>query len=134
MFIYRYLIPGLWLAWLAYWRISAADVKAAQRYESPASRAAHLVPLLIAAVLPFWNELRQSARIQSSLRGVNAAVIGILVAAFIRPVWSSAVHSAFDLILALVSFALLLRYKLPPWIIVVSVASISAIASATLGL
>jgi protein-S-isoprenylcysteine O-methyltransferase Ste14 len=49
--VYQYLIPALWLAWLAYWRISAADVKAAQRHESPASRAAHLVPLLIAAVL-----------------------------------------------------------------------------------
>jgi protein-S-isoprenylcysteine O-methyltransferase Ste14 len=49
--VYQYLIPALWLAWLAYWRISAADVKAAQRYESPGSRAAHLVPLLIAAVL-----------------------------------------------------------------------------------
>jgi protein-S-isoprenylcysteine O-methyltransferase Ste14 len=46
-----FLIPAMWLAWLAYWRISAADVKAAQRYESPWSRAGHLVPLLIAAVL-----------------------------------------------------------------------------------
>ena len=49
--VYRYLIPALWLAWLAYWRISAADVKAAQRVEPPWSRAAHLLPLLIAAVL-----------------------------------------------------------------------------------
>jgi protein-S-isoprenylcysteine O-methyltransferase Ste14 len=49
--IHRYLIIGLWLVWLAYWRISAADVKVAQRHESPGSRAAHLVPLLIAAVL-----------------------------------------------------------------------------------
>ena len=45
------LIPALWLAWLAYWRISAADVKPAQRSESRASRAAHLIPLLIAGVL-----------------------------------------------------------------------------------
>ncbi|HEV7984669.1 MAG TPA: isoprenylcysteine carboxylmethyltransferase family protein, partial [Steroidobacteraceae bacterium] len=48
---YRYLIPALWLLWLAYWRISAADVKPTQRHESLGSRAAHLVPLLIAAVL-----------------------------------------------------------------------------------
>jgi len=48
---HRYLIAGLWLMWMAYWRISAADVKVAQRRESPGSRAAHLVPLLIAAVL-----------------------------------------------------------------------------------
>lgn len=49
--VYRYLIPALWLLWLAYWRISAADVKPVQRHESIGSRAAHLVPLLIAAVL-----------------------------------------------------------------------------------
>lgn len=47
----RHLIPALWLAWIAYWGVSAANVKRAQRYESPASRAAHLIPLLIAAVL-----------------------------------------------------------------------------------
>jgi protein-S-isoprenylcysteine O-methyltransferase Ste14 len=48
---YRYLVPGLWIAWFLYWRISATGVKAARRHESPASRAAHLVPLLIAGLL-----------------------------------------------------------------------------------
>jgi protein-S-isoprenylcysteine O-methyltransferase Ste14 len=48
---HRYLIDGLWLVWLAYWRISAADVKAVQRHESRGSRAAHVIPLLLAAVL-----------------------------------------------------------------------------------
>jgi protein-S-isoprenylcysteine O-methyltransferase Ste14 len=48
---YRYLVPGLWIAWFLYWRISASGVKAARRHESPASRAAHLVPLLIAGLL-----------------------------------------------------------------------------------
>jgi protein-S-isoprenylcysteine O-methyltransferase Ste14 len=49
--LYHYLIPVLWLAWIAYWRISAADVKPAQRQESPGSRAAHMLPLLVGAVL-----------------------------------------------------------------------------------
>jgi protein-S-isoprenylcysteine O-methyltransferase Ste14 len=49
--LYHYLIPGLWLVWIAYWRISAADVKPTQRHESSGSRAAHLLPLLVAAVL-----------------------------------------------------------------------------------
>jgi protein-S-isoprenylcysteine O-methyltransferase Ste14 len=49
--LYHYLIPGLWLVWIAYWRIFAADVKPTQRHESPGSRAAHLLPLLVAAVL-----------------------------------------------------------------------------------
>ncbi len=49
--LYRDLVPGLWIAWLLYWRISAAAVKPAQRRESPASRAAHIAPMLIAAIL-----------------------------------------------------------------------------------
>jgi protein-S-isoprenylcysteine O-methyltransferase Ste14 len=57
--LYHYLIPGLWLLWIAYWRISATDVKPEQRHESPGSRAAHLLPLLIAAVL-LW--IRGDAR------------------------------------------------------------------------
>jgi chromate transporter len=85
--------------------------------------------LIIVAVLPFWSRLRQSPRVQSSLRGVNASVLGILVAAFIRPVWSSAVHSVFDLALALLAFALFVRWKLSPWIIVVAIATISSAAS-----
>jgi chromate transporter len=88
--------------------------------------------LLIVAVLPFWNGLRQHPRIQSSLRGVNAAVLGILVAAFVRPVWSSAVHTVFDVGLAISALALLVRWKLPPWILVVTMASVSAIAAAFL--
>jgi protein-S-isoprenylcysteine O-methyltransferase Ste14 len=49
--LYRYLVPGLWIAWFLYWRISATGVKAVRRHESPASRAAHLVPLMIAGLL-----------------------------------------------------------------------------------
>jgi protein-S-isoprenylcysteine O-methyltransferase Ste14 len=49
--LYGYLISGLWITWLVYWRVSAAGVKAVRRRESAASRAAHLVPLAIAAVL-----------------------------------------------------------------------------------
>lgn len=51
LLLYRYLIPGLWLIWLAYWRISAADVKPVQRHEPIGSRAAHLLPLLVAGIL-----------------------------------------------------------------------------------
>ncbi len=83
--------------------------------------------LLIAALLPFWSGLRQRRWMQSCLAGVNAAVVGILLAAFIRPVCSSAVHSLFDLVVALAALVLLVRYKLPPWQIVVSVALLSAL-------
>src|ERR1700722_13264045 len=54
---YRELIPALWLAWLIYWRISASGVKAVQRRESPASRAAHIVPLVIGSVLLWMRDI-----------------------------------------------------------------------------
>jgi chromate transporter len=85
--------------------------------------------LIIVAVVPFWNKLRQRSAIQSVLRGVNAAVVGVLIAAFIRPVCSSALHSAFDVAVAATAFALLVCWKLPPWIIVVAAAAVSAMAS-----
>jgi chromate transporter len=85
--------------------------------------------LLMSAVLPFWSGLRQRRLLQSCLIGVNAAVVGVLGAAFVRPVWSSAVRSPLDLVVALAALALLVRYKLPPWVVVVSVASLSALAS-----
>ena len=85
--------------------------------------------LIIVAVLPFWNELRQRRQIQAMFRGVNAAVVGVLISAFIRPVWVSAIHSPFDLAVALAAFALLVGWKVPPWIIVVGVAGVSAMAA-----
>jgi protein-S-isoprenylcysteine O-methyltransferase Ste14 len=50
-FLYSNLVPGLWIAWFIYWRISAAGVKAVRRRESVVSRAAHLLPLAIAGLL-----------------------------------------------------------------------------------
>ncbi len=85
--------------------------------------------LIIVAVLPFWNSLRQRLQVQAILRGVNAAVVGVLISAFIRPVCSSALHSVCDVAVAVVALALLVRWKIAPWIIVVAVASVSAIAS-----
>jgi chromate transporter len=85
--------------------------------------------LIFVAVLPFWSNLRRWQPIQFSLRGINAAVVGVLIAAFIHPVWSSAVHSGFDLVLAALAFGLLVRLKTPSWVIVAGVASVSAIAS-----
>lgn len=85
--------------------------------------------LVIVAVLPFWNSLRQRPQIQAVLRGVNAAVVGVLISAFIRPVCSSALHSASDVAVAVAALGLLVRWRIAPWIIVVAVASVSAIAS-----
>src|SRR5262245_1597212 len=75
--------------------------------------------LMTAGSLPFWDLLRTRASFQSAIRGVNAAVVGLLLAAFYNPVWTSAIFKPVDLGLALLSFGLLAFWKLPPWLVVV---------------
>ncbi|WP_219837379.1 chromate transporter [Paenibacillus sp. R14(2021)] len=71
--------------------------------------------LLIAGALPFWNELRGRAGIQGIMKGVNAAVVGLLLAALYNPIWVSAVHAPKDFALAAVLFIMLVVWKVPPW-------------------
>ncbi|MDH7944326.1 chromate efflux transporter [Pseudohongiella sp. SYSU M77423] len=78
--------------------------------------------LLIAGALPFWQQLRQSPRIQSALMGVNAAVVGLLLAALYDPVWTSGVSDAADFGLALMALVALAIWRLPPWLVVASCA------------
>ncbi|SHJ84146.1 chromate transporter [Malonomonas rubra DSM 5091] len=74
--------------------------------------------LLLFGILPFWNDLRKNPHVRSALLGINAAVVGLLLAAFIDPVCSSGILSFADLLLALAAFTLLARWKLPPWLVV----------------
>jgi len=76
--------------------------------------------LLIIGALPFWNLLRNSSNFQGALSGINAAVIGILLAALYNPVWLSAIFSKYDLALAVLLFGLLVFIKSPSWIIVLA--------------
>lgn len=76
--------------------------------------------LLIVGALPFWEHLRRNTRVQAALLGVNAAVVGLLLAALYQPVWTSAIHAPQDFILALLALVALLFWKLPPWLVVVS--------------
>ncbi len=75
--------------------------------------------LLMVAALPFWNELRQRPGVQPALRGANSGVVGVLMAALYRPLWTSTMHHAADFGIALLGFALLVRWKCPPWVVVV---------------
>jgi chromate transporter len=75
--------------------------------------------LMTAGSLPFWDLLRTRASFQSAIRGINAAVVGLLLAAFYNPVWTSAIFKPLDFGLALFSFGLLAFWKLPPWLVVV---------------
>jgi chromate transporter len=86
--------------------------------------------LLVIGPLPFWDELRRQAWARSALRGVNAAVVGLLLAALYNPVWKSGITSAGDFALASAAFLLLFMWKTPPWLVV----AICAFGGAALGL
>lgn len=74
--------------------------------------------LLVYGTLPFWDALRRRPFAQAAMRGANAAVVGILAMALYNPVWISAVLTPRDFALAAAGFALLMLWKLPPWVIV----------------
>ena len=76
--------------------------------------------LLVLGALPFWNMLRQNPKIKGALMGVNAAVVGILIAAFYQPIWTSSILAPIDFAFAAVLFSMLVYWKLPPWIIVIT--------------
>lgn len=75
--------------------------------------------LLVVGALPFWEELRRRTGAQAALRGVNAAVVGLLLAAFYNPVWTAGVTNASDFALAAAAFLLLFAWRTPPWLVVV---------------
>lgn len=78
--------------------------------------------LLVLGALPFWQVLRRSPRAQAALIGVNAAVVGLLLAALYQPVWTSAILRAADFGLAVVALVALMAWKLPPWSVVLGCA------------
>jgi chromate transporter len=75
--------------------------------------------LLVFGALPFWAQLRERPAAQSALRGINAAVVGLLLAALYRPVWTSAIMRPADFALAATAFLLLSMWRAPPWLVVV---------------
>jgi chromate transporter len=86
--------------------------------------------LLIWGVLPHWDRLRGSAGVAAALRGTNAVVVGILGAALVTPVGTSAIHSPVELLFALAGFAALMTGRVPPIVVV----AVSAVISQAAGL
>ncbi|WP_301107489.1 chromate efflux transporter [Sporosarcina sp.] len=76
--------------------------------------------LLIVGALPFWDLLRSRPRVKGAVMGVNAAVIGILLAALYNPIWTSSIGKPADFALAAVLFSMLAFWKVPPWIVVLT--------------
>ncbi|MBV9523475.1 MAG: chromate efflux transporter [Alphaproteobacteria bacterium] len=85
---------------------------------------------LVVGTLPFWHELRRSKRVQASLRGINAAVVGLLLAALYQPVWTSSIAAPADFALALAAFLLLVFWRAPPWLVVLGAALACAVMAA----
>ena len=75
--------------------------------------------LLVIGPLPFWDALRSRPWAQSALRGVNAAVVGLLLAALYDPVWTTGITGAADFALAIAAFLLLFMWQAPPWLVVI---------------
>lgn len=74
--------------------------------------------LLIAGALPFWEQLRAQPQVRAALLGINAAVVGLLLAALWNPVITSGIHGVEDGLLAGVALLALMRWKWPPWLVV----------------
>ena len=74
--------------------------------------------LLVAAALPFWESLRRRPGVRNMMAGMNAAVVGILLAALYDPVWSHAILGKADFALALALFGLLVYARWSPlWVV-----------------
>lgn len=74
--------------------------------------------LVLLGVLPFWDSFRKRPNAQAIMRGVNAAVVGLLGAALYNPVWSTSVKTSGDFGVALLGFVLLIAWRAPPLIVV----------------
>jgi len=74
--------------------------------------------LILLGILPSWDSFRRRAGAQAMMRGVNAAVVGLLGAALYNPVWTSTVHDIRDFAIALVGFVLLTVWRAPPLLVV----------------
>ncbi|PKO30218.1 MAG: chromate transporter [Betaproteobacteria bacterium HGW-Betaproteobacteria-9] len=86
--------------------------------------------LLIAGALPFWESLRAQPRVRAALMGINAAVVGLLLAALWNPVITSGIREVGDGLLAGVALVALMRWKWPPWVVVAGCAGVGWVMGA----
>jgi chromate transporter len=85
--------------------------------------------LILLGTLPFWDAIRRRPGAQAAMRGVNAAVVGLLGAALYNPVWTTSVKTPGDFGIALVGFVLLMAWRTPP-LVVVGVSALGGVALA----
>ena len=74
--------------------------------------------LILTGALPFWDRFRTRVGAQAVMRGVNAAVVGILAAALYDPLWKTAIGGWTDAALAFAGLLMLTLGKFPAWLVV----------------
>ncbi len=82
--------------------------------------------LLVVGVLPIWDRARAAPAMQAALKGTNAVVVGILLAALYHPVWTAAVDGATAFVIVLVSGLMLMVWRWPSWAVVLPAAGLGA--------
>ncbi|MDP5207645.1 chromate transporter [Alishewanella sp. SMS9] len=83
--------------------------------------------LVLAAVLPYWQQLRSSATISRVMAGVGASVTGILLAALYQPIWQNSIFNVVDLAIALGGFVALQFWRRPAWQLVLAGGALGAL-------
>ena len=83
--------------------------------------------LLVFGIVPFWEAVRRRPAMLAALAGVNAAVVGILLAALYDPIWTSAIGQPADLALAVGAVGALAWWKVPPWLVVLAAAGVGIV-------
>jgi chromate transporter len=112
-------VPGPLFTFAAYLGAASAPAHAAAWWATIAVTAIFLPGLLLAITgLSLWSWLMRAPGTQASVLGVNAAVVGVLGAALYNPVWTTAVHSGLDGVVAVTGFLLLERWRTPPILLV----------------
>jgi chromate transporter len=85
--------------------------------------------LVLVGALPFWDAFRTRRATQAMMRGINAAVVGLLAAALYSPVWTSSVATARDASVAVVGFVMLTAWRAPPVLVVAAGAAAGVMLS-----
>ena len=75
--------------------------------------------LFIGGILPFWNQIGRLQTMRRALLGINAAVVGILLAALFEPIWQEGIQSNAQFSLGLIAFLMLVSWKQPAWRVVI---------------
>ena len=86
--------------------------------------------LLVGGLLPFWSDLGRLAPMRRALLGINASVVGILLAALFQPVWQTGIRGGAEFSLALVAFVLLVSWRQPAWRVVLFCAGVGGLTLA----